>query len=312
MPEESAPCMCGIVGLEERCASHLFDIRDLDALKDVVAKAQPEVVFHLAAQSLVQVGIEDPLLTYSTNVLGTANVLEVLSSCVEKLPEACVVVTSDKVYARKESVNEAFREGSLLGGTEHYSASKAAAEMVASGYRRSFVVDKTSRLVTARGGNVVGGGDFSEHRLVPDIYRACNNDEPITLRMPKAIRPWQHVLDCLGSYMSYAELVASGDKVPASLNFGPEKKGISVFEVAMLMRERLGKNLQIDVVEDKKTAEHEFLQIDPSRSHKVLGWKPKLAEESIWEWTASWYREYGKGTDMAEYTQSQIKEYMNM
>lgn len=311
LPPETTPSMYALAGVEDSCVSVMADIRDFDAVLTVVATASPQIVIHMAAQSLVKVGMEEPVRTFSTNVMGTVNVLEALLQGAKELPEACVVVTSDKVYARTGAKKD-FVEDDPLGGDEPYSASKAATEMVVASYRQKFNAGEQARLVTARGGNVIGGGDFSRYRLVPDIWRSCHEGKPLKLRMPQATRPWQHVLDCLAGYLLYAETIATCDDVPLSLNFGPQKEGVSVLEVARLMHGSLGKELKNELEEDAAVGEHQSLSLDSSLARKCLGWSPKLDDGLLWEWTAEWYGKLSSSSDMNAFTQAQIEKYSEL
>lgn len=298
------PSMFNLVKLEEDCVSVQGDVRDADALKVAVRTARPDVVFHLAAQAIVKVGLEDPSLTFSTNVMGTVNLLDALLQPDVPLPSACVVVTSDKVYSQSGD-KDCFTEDDPLGGDEPYSASKAAQEMVVSAYRHRFEKEGRNRLVTARAGNVIGGGDFSPYRLVPDIWRASQEGKPLKLRMPDATRPWQHVLDCLSGYLLYAETLAGNEgEVPASLNFGPMGSGITVLEVAETLRDGLGKKFQIEVEESGSEGEHSNLIIDASLAGKTLRWTPKMNNEELWASTVNWYSVLGNEDDSL-YTVSQ-------
>ena len=312
LPPSSSPSMYEVVRLDSNCVSMLADIRDTDAVLASVSTARPEFVFHLAAQSLVRVGIDDPSLTFSTNVMGTVNLLEALVTSASKTLRACVVVTSDKVYRRVGDEGH-FSEDAPLGGDEPYSASKAAQEMVVAAYRQKMTMDGgTDSLVTARGGNVVGGGDFSPYRLVPDIWRSCQKNDVLKLRMPEATRPWQHVLDCLSGYVLYAESIAKGEHMPGSLNFGPKEKGIKVREVSRLVHSALEKEYKEEVEEGAAEGEHRTLSIDSSLARKSLGWKPRLEDGFLWDWTAKWYSEHFAGSDMAGITSRQIEQYMSL
>ncbi|MEM0944639.1 MAG: CDP-glucose 4,6-dehydratase, partial [Pseudomonadota bacterium] len=215
--------------------SIIGDLRDPAAISQAVADADPEIVIHMAAQPLVRQSYADPVETYGTNVMGTVHLLEALKPA----PAGRIlVVTSDKVYENDET-GRAFAEGDRLGGHDPYAASKAATEIVVASYRRSFFAEAGVALATARGGNVIGGGDFSADRLVPDIARALAAGRPVELRNPQATRPWQHVLDCLSGYLTYLEALPDA---PAALNFGPADPAdaLSVAEVTGAMNAALG------------------------------------------------------------------------
>lgn len=288
LPPATKPSMFELVKLEEDCVSVLGDIRDVEALKVAVKTARPDVVFHMAAQAIVKIGLKDPALTFSTNVMGTVNLLDALLQNDVSQPSACVVVTSDKVYARSGE-KDCFSEDDALGGDEPYSASKAAQEMVVSTYRHRFEKDGRNRLVTARGGNVIGGGDLHLDRLVPTILLAIEQQKPVCLKMPEATRPWQHVLDCLCGYMLYAESVSKYEDIPYSLNFGPKGRGIQVQEVAENLYNKFGEVLRIEKDNNDCTAEHVHLSINSSLAETKLGWTPIMPNEIMWTSTADWH-----------------------
>lgn len=278
------------------------DLRDAASVSQRVLDAEPEVVFHLAARSLVRPAFADPVGTYSVNVLGTAHVLEALR---DSAVQAVVVVTSDKVYAPASGPHT---EDSALGGVEPYSSSKAGAELVAAAYRRSYGVP----LSTARAGNVIGGGDWATDRVVPDVLRALERAEPVALRHPDAVRPWQHVLDPLRGYLLLAErLLASPSDAPDALNFGPA--AVESCSVAELV-ERLtvgfggepGWRLDEDAPPVPETTE---LRLDASRAGAELGWAPALDLGEAIGWTVEWHRAHARGQDVRAFTLGQIESY---
>jgi len=212
------PSMFRALELQSICDSIENDIRDADALTDVIDRVRPDFVFHLAAQSLVLASYDDPLATIQTNVIGTANVLDALRRIGH--PCTAIIVTSDKCYENREWVY-AYRENEPMGGHDVYSMSKGAAELVVASYRRSFFDDAKIRVASARAGNVIGGGDWAENRIVPDAIRALSSSQPIDVRNPHAIRPWQHVLDPLGGYLLLASRLANDAQCADAWNFGP-------------------------------------------------------------------------------------------
>ena len=237
LPPETTPSLFALTDAAADIGHSILDIRDADALVGAVRGARPDVVLHMAAQPLVRRSVRAPVETFATNVMGTVNLLEALRT-VDGV-KAVLVVTTDKVYENNER-GSAFRESDALGGHDPYAASKASAELVASSYARTYFRDRGVFVGTARGGNVIGGGDFSEDRIVPDIWRAARARIPIRLRYPQATRPWQHVLDCLSGYLAYLQALAEGRTEVAALNFGPEPAApVTVVDIVAAMQSAL-------------------------------------------------------------------------
>jgi CDP-glucose 4,6-dehydratase len=289
------------------------DILDYSRLENAIAEFAPEVVFHLAAQPLVRRSYADPLGTYATNVMGTAHVFE----AVRKIPsiKAVVCVTTDKVYQNHE-LSRAYRETDALGGNDPYSSSKACAEIVAAAYRHSFFLPDgqhphPAALATARGGNVIGGGDWSEDRLIADLIRGFRSGQPALIRNPKAVRPWQHVLDLLQGYLQLAEaLLLTPAQCSISFNFGPnEEDAWSVERIATALTQSWGEGAAW--ARDPVAGPHEasILKLDASRARSELGWRPHLNTETAIKWTADWYRAFEDGLDMQTQTLAQIDEF---
>jgi CDP-glucose 4,6-dehydratase len=272
-------------------ASHMRDIRDMAAVEAVLADERPEIVFHLAAQPLVRRSYVDPVETFSTNVMGTANLLEACRR--NKGVKAIVVVTTDKVYANEEWVWP-YRETDRLGGADPYSASKACAELVTQVYRDNLCkFEPTIAIATARGGNVVGGGDWSEDRLIPDIIRAVYEGRKLVLRNPMAVRPWQHVLELCEGYMELgARLLSEGSAMAEAWNFGPDVGGeVNVGDLANLFLKILGRETHALEIQsaDVRLKESKLLRLDISKSVSRLNWRPRLSTHETLEWTAQWY-----------------------
>ena len=289
------------------------DIRDYPKLEASLVDFEPEVVFHLAAQPLLRRSYADPLGTYSTNVMGTANLLE----AVRKSPgvRAVVCVTTDKCYQNREWAWP-YRETDPLGGHDPYSSSKACAEIVAAAYRDSyFPVNRLGEhrvaIATARAGNVIGGGDWSEDRLVPDLIRGFKTGKPVLIRRPNAVRPWQHVLEPLQGYISLAEHLLEGRAEAASaFNFGPsEDDAWPVERIATKLASMWGAGASW--VYDSAPTVHEahYLKLDSSKARSELGWRPRLNLETALEWTMLWYRNWQTGADMGAETRAQIGQY---
>jgi CDP-glucose 4,6-dehydratase len=293
-------------------ASIICDIRDGAALAEVCRRAKPQVVLHMAAQAKVREGYRAPAETYATNLMGTVHLLEGLRQ-LDGI-EAVLVITSDKVY-RNEDQDVPHRERHALGGADPYSGSKAAAEIAAHCYAESFFAPRGVPLATARGGNVLGGGDFGSDRLVPDIFRAACRGEPVRLRYPQARRPWQHVLDCLCGYLRYAEYLHGKRAAdPPALNFGPTPEAqtrpdMTVAEIAEAVGLRLGSGPTWQHMPSDDMREWEVLQLDCAAAQNVLGWSPRLHGADVVEWTAEWYAQFRQGRDPLDLVRSQIQRY---
>lgn len=293
------------------------DVLDSDRLKQEMLSFEPDYVFHLAAQSLVIEGYKAPAHTYAVNVQGTVNVLE----AVRELTSPChtVVVTTDKVYANQEQ-GRPFQEDDALGGHDPYSASKACAELVVDSFRSSYfpVEDYTvhgKTLATARAGNIVGGGDWSENRLMPDAIRALSKEQAIEIRNPDAVRPWQHVLDPLTGYLMLATELASGKGLEiwsGAWNFGPrESQDMSVRELVEQVIEAWGQGSCIHSA-DKGPREAHLLRLDCGKAENRLGWKPKMSQREAIEHTVAWYKSVLLQGDSAEATiDRQIAQYLD-
>jgi CDP-glucose 4,6-dehydratase len=289
------------------------DIRDRAKLESAMTEFQPEVVFHLAAQPLVRRSYADPLGTYSTNVMGTAHVLEAVRKA--SSVRAVVCVTSDKCYQNQEWAWP-YRETDTLGGFDPYSSSKACAEIVCAAYRSSFFpVNRLSEhrvaLATARAGNVIGGGDWSEDRLIPDLIRGFQAGKPVRIRQPKAVRPWQHVLESLNGYILLAEkLLNEPSQFCSAFNFGPNGEDAwPVERIATKLAEMWGEGA--GWMHDSVPGAHEThtLTLDTSEARRQLGWQPRLGIETNLEWTLNWYRDWQKGADMKQESFVQIARF---
>lgn len=306
---ETRPSMFHLVGGMDGLESIIGDIRDPAGLSRAIAGFDPTVAIHMAAQPLVRRSYREPAETYATNVMGTLNVLQALRSAPNL--RAVLVITTDKVY-RNDDSGRAFREDDPLGGHDPYSSSKAACEEVVSCYRQSYYEDAGVRLATARAGNVVGGGDWSEDRLIPDIWRAVLKGEPVTLRNPASVRPWQHVLDPVSGYLRYVEALASeaGDSLPHALNFAPAADApMTVQEVTETLGRSLGMNETWKLAEGSQPVEMKLLMLDATLAGRSLGWQPRLTGRRAIEWSASWYLEQHKGGSARRLTEAQIDAY---
>lgn len=298
--------MFRLCGLDKESDAVYGDIRDSERLFRALNAYRPEIVFHLAAQAIVSVSYKAPVDTLETNIMGAVNLYEAVRKT--DSVKAVVAVTSDKCYANKEK-SLGYVETDELGGDDPYSCSKACVELIASAYANSYFNARGVRLVTARAGNVIGGGDWSENRLVPDCMRALLGGREIEIRNPQSVRPWQHVLEPLSGYLWLGAL-ASGGRCGGAWNFGPEKDDIiTVEELIRLLIQRWGKgNYRInDANSFRETCR---LMLDISKAKALLGWKPVYRIAEAAEKTADWYREYQGGTqNMLEYSKNQISEY---
>jgi CDP-glucose 4,6-dehydratase len=285
------------------------DLRHADTVSERVRDADPEIIFHLAARSLVRPAFADPVGTYEVNVVGTANLLEAVRAL--SGVRAVVVVTSDKVYA-PEADDRPYTEDSPLGGVEPYSTSKASAELVASAYRHGYFASTGVGLATARAGNVIGGGDWAVDRIVPDVLRALERSEPVVLRRPEAVRPWQHVLDSLYGYLLLAErLLERPADAPPALNFGPDPaESCSVAELVERMTDAFGGKPGWQRDEKISDApETATLKLDASRAKAELGWSPALGLADAIAWTVAWHAAHANGEDVRAVTTRQLADY---
>jgi CDP-glucose 4,6-dehydratase len=293
-------------------ATQFGDIRDLDALRACFASARPQIVFHMAAQSLVHPSYRDPVGTYSTNVMGTVHVLEAVREM--DSVEAVVIVTSDKCYDNKEW-HWAYRETEAMGGHDPYSNSKGCAELVTSAYRASFFGTTTKRrcwIASARAGNVIGGGDWSQDRLIPDIVRSFGRSRPVELRRPHSIRPWQHVLEPLSGYIRLAERLASeeGSAFAEAWNFGPPDEDCRpVSYIVDKLAASWGNDASWFLTDKPQPHEAAFLKVDASKARARLGWNSRLRLDDALTWTAEWYRAQLDGKAAAALTAAQIERY---
>ena len=285
------------------------DISDLSALETAVKDFQPDFVFHLAAQALVKNSYDDPVKTFNTNIMGSVNLLESVKRC--DSIKSLVYITSDKCYENSEWV-WGYRENDQLGGHDPYSASKGASELVFSAYSRSFFSARTDLgAATTRAGNVIGGGDWAENRIIPDCIRAIASNVPIKLRNPTATRPWQHVLEPINGYLILgAKLYESPELYSGSWNFGPSTSEVrTVEEVANDIISYIGKGAV--EIENIKGIQHEanLLQLNCDKAKQILGWSPRWGSEKTISSTALWYKVFLEGGDVESLTKKQIYDF---
>lgn len=312
------PSMFEELKLADRMSHHILDIRDGERLKALVTRINPDFIFHLAAQPIVSVSYKDPAQTFETNVIGTLNVME----CIRELNKKVygVLITSDKCYENVEWT-WGYRENDRLGGKDPYSASKGAAELVIHSYYHSyFKTNPEKRIVSVRAGNVIGGGDWAPDRIVPDSVRAWAKNSAVTIRRPKATRPWQHVLEPLSGYLRAGQLLSQIDSLNGeSYNFGPASdQNVAVLELLKVMSNQwFGKNSDdmIDVQEQSAFHEAGLLKLNCDKAFHELAWKPVLDFATTTAMTTEWYFNFynaNKGKNVFDLTLSQIGKYCGL
>jgi len=293
----------------EGMESQIGDIRDLETLKKSLENFNPEILIHMAAQPLVRYSYIEPIETYSTNVMGTVNVLEAAKLC--KNLKSIVSVTTDKCYENKEW-SWGYRENEPLGGHDPYSSSKACAELVTSAYKRSFFnTSGTASIASARAGNVIGGGDWASDRLIPDILRAFEESKPVIVRNPLSIRPWQHVLEPLSGYLILAEeLYENGDKFSEPWNFGPlDSDCKSVEWILDKMVQNWGEGASWILDDDNNPHEANFLKLDCSKASIRLNWLPNWSLDETLNLIIEWHKKWKNGADMKDACLKEIMKY---
>jgi len=283
----------------------VVDIREMDALASALAPQEPEIVIHMAAQSLVRPSFRDPRATFETNVMGTVNVLE----AIRHVPSVrvVVVVTSDKCYENREW-EWGYREDEAMGGHDPYSSSKGAAELVTTAYRRSFFAEPgAAAIATARAGNVIGGGDFAPERLVPDIVRAVGSQTTLAIRNPTSTRPWQHVLNPLSGYLRLAEALWERPELASGWNFGPfEEDARPVSWIVERMADRWAGRLRWEAAPGPHPHEAGMLKLDSSRARTRLGWRPLVPLDAALDSIVDWHEALDDGGDMRAVTLAQL------
>ena len=313
LPPPTDPSLFKSAGIAEGMTSLTEDVRDFSSLSAALLQHRPEVVFHLAAQSLVRYSYTNPRETYETNVMGTVNLLDAIRKVGGV--RAVVIVTSDKCYENREWI-WGYREAEPMGGHDPYSSSKGCAELVTAAFRNSFFNPSEHArhgvaIASARAGNVIGGGDWSEDRLIPDVMRAVRAGKPARVRNPAAIRPWQHVLEPLSGYLLVAErLCESGANYACAWNFGPpEDEARTVSWIADRLVQKWGKGASWESDSGNHPHEANYLKLDSSKARAHLGWRPRLRLDSALDSLIDWYRADAEGGDMKQYTLKQIQAY---
>lgn len=297
-----------LTGLSKKITDYRGDIRNFNNLFKIVNKEKPEIIFHLAAQPLVIDSYKEPLYTIETNTLGTANILEVFRK-IDSV-KVMIIITTDKVYHNNER-EWGYRECDRLGGNDIYSASKAAAEILISSYQKSFFNNSDKKLASVRAGNVIGGGDWSDYRIVPDCIKALENNEKIRIRNPESTRPWQHVLEPLAGYLMLGEriLESNNNDFSEAWNFGPyHTNNVSVENLVKKIICSYGRGEYSISNNFPQINESKILFLDISKAVRRLKWKPVLTFDETIDMTIDWYKQY-KSVDVYKYCIEQIKEY---
>jgi CDP-glucose 4,6-dehydratase len=304
------PSLYELAGVGSRMGERAVDVRDAEGVRGALREERPEVVLHLAAQPMVRRSLRDPATTYAVNVLGTVNVLEAVRVEPGDV-RAVVVVTSDKCYENPEHASHRFVEGDPLGGSDPYSSSKACAELVTAAYRRSFFsAEDTPRLATARAGNVIGGGDWGEDRLIGDIVRGVEAGETVQVRNPEAVRPWQHVLNPLSGYLRLAEELWRSQEAARAWNFGPrEGDARTVGWIVERLEELWDGAFAWELDGSENPPEAGYLALDSGRAERDLGWRAEWDLGEALERIVQWHEAERKGEDMRKLSLAQIERF---
>jgi CDP-glucose 4,6-dehydratase len=309
LASSTQPNLFTLANVLDGMASHtIADIRDAQKIKNVIEQIKPEIVFHMAAQPLVRYSYAEPVETYAVNVMGTVNLLE----AVRHSPpvKAVVNITTDKCYENREWL-WSYREDESLGGYDPYSSSKACSEIVTAAYRQSFLAEKGIGVATARAGNVIGGGDWSEDRLIPDFFRVMAKQETLIIRSPNAVRPWQHVLEPLSGYLNLAEKLFNNPlKYSDAWNFGPSDE--SAKSVSWILNKLTEKIPNAKWAVDKNPQVHEagLLKLDSSKAKALLDWHPRWSLEESLNKIVEWQDQFNSAVNLKEFSNSQIASYM--
>jgi len=310
LPPKSDNLFFKSCNIEKYCNLFFGDICNLSKISKIISDEKPDIIIHMAAQALVNESYNDPLYTFKVNILGVANILEAIRLNQKKI--IFLNITSDKCYENDNLIKN-FCETDPLGGKDPYSSSKSCSELITKAYRESFFKNKHIYLATARAGNVIGGGDWSKDRLIPDLFKAFNKNHSFEIRNPDSVRPWQFVLEPLGGYLSLIEkIIMNGHVFCDAWNFGPfvKKKNHSVIDIINIMRNQWNELNKVKIKYVKpKNYEATFLSLDCKKTSSKIGWKPKLDIKQALLFTTDWYKSYFDGEDMAKFSISQIKKY---
>ena len=303
----TTPSLFQLAHINDGINSHICDIRDASKLTSILKTAQPEVIFHLAAQPLVRASYLEPLGTYATNVMGTAHLLEAMRSLASL--RVAVMVTTDKVYRNHEHCFP-YREDDALGGHDPYSASKAASEIVIASYRDAYLAHQGVSVATARAGNIIGGGDWSQDRLIPDAVRAWSTGRPLVVRSPQAIRPWQHVLEPLNGYLTLAQSLWDQPALAGAYNFGPNTNEAGTVELVIkLASSAFGSGVTKYENNSKNPHEAGWLTLEVAKARAVLGVNPKWHLAETVQRTMAWYQALQRGVNARDLCEIEIAHY---
>tara|TARA_B110001454_G_C12711642_1_gene430956 strand:- start:1535 stop:2605 length:1071 start_codon:yes stop_codon:yes gene_type:complete len=307
------PSLFELADVGKNMTSIMEDVTDIECITNAIKQHKPEIVIHMAAQSLVHKSYDQPLETFSTNIMGTINLLEAIRTSSKK----CVIinVTSDKCYENQE-LARGYKETDMMGGLDPYSSSKGCAELITSSFRNSFFSNSDTKefdisLASVRAGNVIGGGDWAENRIVPDIIRGIIDKKIIKIRNPNAIRPWQHVLEPLRGYLELVEKIWNNKSEYAeSWNFGPDHEDLkSVSWITDKIIDVWGSDVKVDNNNTNYKPETNLLKLDCSKAKSKIKWMPKIKLEQAIQLTVDWYKQYEQKNELKEFTQNQIEEY---
>lgn len=309
LPQHVSQSIFMICGLDKKIKTYYEDIRDYTQLKRVFDTEKPEIVFHLAAQPLVRESYKVPLYTYDCNVMGTANILECIRT--SHFVKSFVNVTTDKVYQNNEW-EWGYRENDVLDGYDPYSNSKSCSELITASYKRSFEKEICAAISTARAGNVIGGGDFSKDRIIPDCFRAAENNQTITVRNPDSVRPYQHVIEPLFAYMLIAAVQYNNKVLSDCFNVGPaEEDCITTGNLVKIFCDEWGSSIKWQALQNNGPHEANFLSLDCLRIKQKIGWSPFWSIKEALKNTVVWYKAYLEGKDMYQFSINQINQYYN-
>lgn len=312
LPPEKESVLFKELNLNRRVKQYIFDIKNFDKINQIVKKEKPDLIFHLAAQSIVSSSYRDPLKTFQSNILGSANLLE---SFRKNNTPSMIYITSDKCYLNLD-LKKDYKESDELGGLDNYSSSKASAELIFSSYFHSYFKDKKKHLSlgTVRAGNVIGGGDMKTNRLIPDIVKSIKDNKKILIRNPHSTRPWQHVLEPLSGYLILGQkLLNKKIKITTypSWNFGPERKNcknVITIVKKILTHWEIKKKI---IIKKEKMHEAKFLSLNINKAKKELNWRPKLSLDQTIKFTIDWYKSFFEAKKMQNFSSEQIEKYMD-
>ncbi len=286
----------------------IADIRDMQKIKKLIDHVKPEIVFHMAAQPLVRFSYANPEETYAVNIMGTVNLLEAIRYSLSV--KAVVNITTDKCYENREQL-WAYRENDALGGYDPYSSSKACSELITAAYRQSFLAEKAIGVATARAGNVIGGGDWSNDRLIPDFFRALARNQPLIIRSPNAIRPWQHVLEPLSGYLKLAEkLYIDPGNYATAWNFGPSDEAAKTVSWILTKLSEKISNAKWDIDKEPQLHEAGLLKLDSCKAKELLNWSSRWTLEESLNHTVEWHNQFNAGANLKDFSNAQIATYM--